>query len=93
MSKSKEKYVKWLSTLSTEEAWKRIVTDAADGTRVDPEKLLKSISPLPDFKKPTGVGRWFDLVLAKIDLDMSVEEAKVLHVCCDALTDFFKKTA
>jgi hypothetical protein len=33
-----------------------------------------------------------DWVLAKIDLDMSVEEAKVLHICCDTLAALFKTT-
>jgi hypothetical protein len=52
---------------------------------VYPEKFLRSISPLPDFKNRTEVRRWLDLMLAKVDRDMSIEEAKVLHTCCDTL--------
>jgi hypothetical protein len=68
MAKFNQKHLRWLSTLSTEEAWKRIVKDAAIGTTVDPEKFLKSLSPLPNFENRTEVRRWFDWLLAKIDL-------------------------
>jgi hypothetical protein len=90
MAKSNQKHLKWLSTLSTDEAWKQIVKDAAVGTTVDPEKFLKSLSPVPNFKNRREVLRWLNRVLAKIDLDMSVEEAKVLHICWDTLAALFK---
>jgi hypothetical protein len=89
MAKPNQKHLKWLRTLSTEEAWKQIVKDAAAGTTVDPEKLLQKLSPLPNLKNRPGVRRWLGWVLAKIDLDMSVEEAKVLHACCDTLAALF----
>ena len=92
MAKFHHKRLKWLSTLSTEEAWKQIVKDATIGTTVDPEKFLQKLSPLPNFKNRTHVRRWLDWVLAKIDLDMSIEEAKVLHNCCDILAALFKTT-
>jgi len=92
MAKFNQKHLKWLRTLSSEEAWKQIVKDATAGTRVDPEMFLQKLSPLPNFKNPTHVRRWLGWVLVKIDLDMSVEEAKVLHICCDTLTALFKKT-
>jgi hypothetical protein len=92
-TKANQQYLKWLSTLSTEEAWKRMVEDAAVGMAVHPQKFLKSISPLPDSKNRREVRTWLDFVLAKIDVDMSVEEAKVLHICCDTLAAFFKTTA
>jgi hypothetical protein len=82
--------LKRLSTLSTEEAWKQIVKDATAGTAVDPEMFLQKLSPLPNFKNRTAVRKWLDWVLAKIDLDMSDEEAKVLHICCDTLAALFK---
>jgi hypothetical protein len=90
MAKPNQKHLKWLRTLSTEEAWKQIVKDAAAGTTVDPEKLLQKFLPLPNLKNRPGVRRWLGWVLAKIDLDMSVEEAKVLHICCDTLAALFK---
>ena len=68
MAKPNQKHLKWLDTLSTEEAWKRIVKDATVGTTVDPERFLKSLSPLPNFENRTEVRRWFDWLLAKIDL-------------------------
>jgi hypothetical protein len=68
MAKPNQKHLKWLRTLSTEEAWKRIVKDATFRTTVDPEKFLKSLSPLPNFENRTEVRRWFDWLLAKIDL-------------------------
>jgi hypothetical protein len=83
MAKPNQKHLKWLSTLSTEEAWKQIVKDATAGTMVDSDNFLQKLSPLPNFKNQTAVRKWLDWVLAKIDLDMSVEEAKVLHICCD----------
>jgi hypothetical protein len=89
-TKANQKYFKWLSTLSTEEAWNRIIEDAAVGMTVDPQKFLKSVSPLPDFKDPAAVRRWLDFVLTKIDVDITVEEAKVLHICCDTLAAFFQ---
>jgi hypothetical protein len=90
MAKPNQTQLKWLRTLSTEEAWKQIVKDAAAGTTVDPEKLLQKLSPLPNLKNRPGVRRWLGWVLAKIDLDMSVQEAKVLHLCCDTLATLFK---
>ena len=69
MAKPNQKQLQWLRTLSTEEAWKQIVEDAAAGTTVDPEKFLQKLSPLPNFKNRTAVCRWLDWVLAKIDLD------------------------
>jgi hypothetical protein len=90
MAKPNQTQLKWLRTLSTEEAWKQIVKDAAAGTTVDPEKLLQKLSPLPNLKNRPGVRRWLGWVLAKIDLDMSVQEAKVLHLCCDTLAALFK---
>jgi hypothetical protein len=90
MAKPNQTQWKWLRTLSTEEAWKQIVKDAAAGTTVDPEKLLQKLSPLPNLKNRPGVRRWLGWVLAKIDLDMSVQEAKVLHLCCDTLAALFK---
>jgi hypothetical protein len=55
MAKPNEKYLKWLSPHPAEEAWKRIVADtnATIGTAVDPEKFLKSVSPLPHFNDRT----------------------------------------
>ena len=50
MAKFNQKHLKWLRTLSTEEAWKQIVKDASVGTRVDPETLLQKLSPLPNLK-------------------------------------------
>ena len=44
MAKPNQKHLKWLRTLSTEEAWKRIVKDVTVGSTVDPEKFLKSLS-------------------------------------------------
>jgi hypothetical protein len=90
MAKPNQTQLKWLRTLSTEEAWKQMVKDAAAGTTVDPEKLLQKLSPLPNLKNRPGVRRWLGWVLAKIDLDMSVQEAKVLHLCCDTLAALFK---
>jgi len=92
MAKSNETYLKWLGTLSTEKAWQQIVKDATVRTTVDHEKFLKSVSPLPDFKNPTEVRRWLNFVLPKIDLDMSVEEARVLRFCCSTIAAFFKET-
>ena len=90
MAKPNQEHLKWLNALSTEEAWKQIVKDAAVGTSVDSEACLQKLSPLPNFKNRTAVRRWLDWVLAKVDLDMSVEEAKVLHICCDTLAALFK---
>ena len=90
MAKPNEKYLQWLRTHSPAEAWKLIVKDATVGAAVDPEKFLKSVSPLPYFKDRMEVCRWLDFVLPKIDRDMSVEEAKVLHICCDTLAAFFQ---
>jgi len=90
MAKFNQEHLKWLRTLSTEEAWTQIVTDATADTKVDPENLLQKLSPLPNFKNRTAVRKWLNWVLGKIDLDMSVEEAKVLHICCDTLTALFK---
>jgi hypothetical protein len=90
MAKFHHKRLKWLSSLSTDEAWKEIVKEATIGTTVDPERFLQKLSPLPNFKNHTHVRKWLDWVLAKIDLDMSVEEAKVLHICCDTLAALFK---
>ena len=92
MAKFNQKHLKWLRTLSSEEAWKQIVKDATAGTTVDPEMFLQNVSPLPNVKNRPAVRRWLGWVLAKID-NMSVEEAKVLHICCDTLTALFKKTA
>lgn len=92
MATFNRKHLKWLRTLSTEEAWKQIVKDATVGTTVDPEKFLQKLSPLPNFKNRTQLRRWLDWVLAKIDLDMTVEEAKVLHICCDTLAALFKSS-
>jgi hypothetical protein len=78
MPKPNQKQLNWLQSLSTEEACKQVVKDAAAGTTVDPQKLLQKLSPLPNLKnRPGSVGGW---VLAKIDLDISVEEAKILHL-------------
>jgi hypothetical protein len=93
MAMSNQEHLQWLCTLSTEEAWKQIINDATIGTRVYPEKFLKGLSPLPDFKNRTEVRRWLDWVLVKIDLDMSVEEAKVLHICCNSIAAVFKTTS
>jgi hypothetical protein len=95
MANSNEKYLKWLSTHPAEEAWKRIVedTNVTIGTAVDPEKFLKNLSPLPYFNDRTEVCRWLNFILPKIDQGMSVEEAKVLHICCDTLAASFKKAA
>src|SRR5262245_17578295 len=90
MAKPNQTHLKSLRTLSTEEAWKRIVKDATIATNVDPEKFLQKLSPLPNFKNRTHVSRWLGWVLVKIDLDMSVEEAKVLHICCDTLAALLK---
>ena len=90
MAKFHHKHLKWLRTLSTDEAWKQIARDATAGTTVDPETFLQKLSPLPNFKNRTQVRRWLDWVLAKIDPDMTVEEAKVLHICCDTLAALFK---
>jgi len=90
MAKPHHKHLKWLRTISTEEAWKQIVKDATVGTSVDSEAFLQKLSPLPNFRNRTAVRRWLDWVLAKVDLDMSVEEAKVLHICCDTLAALFK---
>jgi hypothetical protein len=90
MAKSNQDPLKRLNTLSTEQAWKEILRDATAGTDVDPEKFLESISPLPDFKNRAEVLSWLDLVLSKIDRDMSVAEAKVLQTCWDTLTSLFK---
>ena len=92
MAKFNQKHLKRLRTFPPEEAWNQIVRDATVGTRVDPEKFLKNLSPLPNFKNSAEVRRWLDWVLAKIDQDMSVEEAKVLHICCDTLAALFKTT-
>jgi len=92
MAKFNQKHLKRLRTLSPEEAWNQILRDATTGTRVDPEKFLKNLSPLPNFKNRAEVRRWLDWVLAKIDVDMSVEEAKVLRTCCDTLAALFKTT-
>jgi len=92
MVKSNETYLKWLGTLSTEKAWKQIVKDATVHTTVDREKFLKIVSPLPDFKNPSEVRRWLNFVLPKIDLEMSVEEARVLRFCCNTIAAFFKET-
>ena len=92
MAKFNQKHLKKLRTLSPEEAWNQIVRDATVGTRVDPEKFLKKLSPVPNFKNSAEVRRWLDWVFAKIDLDMSIEEAKVLHICCDTLAALFKTT-
>ena len=89
MAKFNQKHLKWLRTLSTEEAWKQIAKDAAAGTTVDTEKFLQKLSPLPNLKKSPEVRRWLGCVLAKID-NMSAEEAKTLHACCDVLTALFK---
>jgi len=89
MAKPNQTHLKWLRTLSTEEAWNRIVKDATAGTRVDPEKFLQELSPLPNLKNRPAVRRWLGWVLAKID-NMGVEEAKVLHACCDVLIALFK---
>jgi len=89
MAKFNQKHLKSLRTLSTEEAWKQIVKDATDGTKVDPETFLQKLSPLPNLKDRPAVRRWLGWVLAKID-NMSVEEAKALHACCDVLTALFK---
>jgi len=59
------------------------------GTTVDSEKFLQKLSPLPNLKKNPEVRRWLSWVLAKID-NMSIEEAKALHTCCDTLTALFK---
>jgi hypothetical protein len=90
MAKPNQKHLKWLRTISTEDAWKQIVKDATAGTSVDSEDFLQKLSPLPNLKNRTAVRKWLDWVLAKIDQDMSVEEAKVLHICCDTLTALFK---
>ena len=92
MAKPNRTYLKWLNTLSSEEAWQQIVKDATVGSSVDSEAFLQKLSPLLNFKNRTAVRKWLDWVLAKIDLDMSVEEAKVLHICCDTLTALFKMT-
>jgi len=92
MAKSNQKHFKWLRTLSSEEAWKQIVQDAAAGMAVDPETFLQKLSPLPNLKKPPEVRRWLGWVIVKID-NMSVEEAKILHTCCDMLTALFKLSA
>jgi len=89
MAKFNQEHLKWLRTLSTEEAWKQIAKDASTNTRVDPEIFLQELSPLPNPKKRSEVRRWLGWVLAKID-NMSFEEAKVLHICCDTLTALFK---
>jgi hypothetical protein len=90
MAKLHHKHLKWLSTTSTGEAWKQIVKDATVVLTSDPEKFLQKLSPLPNFKNRTHVLRWLDWALAKIDLEMSVEETKVLHLCCDTLAALFK---
>jgi hypothetical protein len=90
MATHNQKHLRWLRTLSTGEAWKQIVKDATTGTNVDAEKFLQKLSPLPNFKNRSHVRRWLGWVLVKIDLDMSVEEAKVLHICCDTLAALFK---
>ena len=90
MAKPDQKYLKRLRTLSTEEAWKEIVQDATADSAVDPEKFLQQLSPLPNLKNRTAVRKWLDWVLMKVDLDMSVTEAKVLHICCDTLAALFK---
>jgi hypothetical protein len=69
MAQFNQKHLEWLRTLSTEEAWKQIVKEATVGTRVAPQKFLKSLSPVPDFKNRMEVRRWLNWVLAKIDLD------------------------
>jgi hypothetical protein len=53
-----------------------------------PEEVIRNDS----IKNRTHVRKWLDWVFAKIDLDMSVEEAKVLHICCDTLAALFKMT-
>ena len=89
MAKPDQKHLKWLRTLSTEEAWKQILKDATADSTIDPEKFLEQLSPLPNLKNRTAVRKWLDWVLMKIDLNMSVAEAKVLHICCDTLTALF----
>src|SRR5215831_13606431 len=89
MARFNQKQLKWLRTLSTDDAWTQIVKDGTAGTRVDPEMFLQKLSPLPNLKKLPEVRRWLGWVLAKID-NMSAEEAKVLHACCDVLTALFK---
>jgi hypothetical protein len=90
MAKFHHKHLTWLSTLSTDEAWKQIAKDATLGTTVDPERFLQKLSPLPNCKNRMQVRRWLDWVIAKIDLDMTDEEAKVLHICCGTLAALFK---
>ena len=89
MARLNQKQLKWLRTLSTEEAWTQIIKEASVGTRVDPETLFQKLSPLPNLKNRPAVRRWLGWVLAQID-NMSGEEAKVLHACCDTLTALFK---
>jgi hypothetical protein len=68
MAQFNQKHLKFLRTLSTEEASKQIVKETTVGTRVAPEKV-SSEPPVPDFKNRMDVRRWLDWVLAKIDLD------------------------
>jgi hypothetical protein len=49
-TKVNQKYFKWLSTLSTEEAWKRIIEDATVGMAVDPQKCQRSRAIVPQKK-------------------------------------------
>jgi hypothetical protein len=39
MAKPNQTHLKWLNTLSSEEAWKQIVKDATAHTTADPEKF------------------------------------------------------
>jgi hypothetical protein len=64
-----QKHLKWLRTLSTEEAWKQIVKEATVGTRSLLKSFFRAFHPVPDFKNRMDVRRWLDWVLAKIDLD------------------------
>ena len=59
MVKFNQKHLKWLRTLSSEQAWRQIVKDAAAVSAVDPEKFLQNFHRYPILKSvPKFVGGW-----------------------------------
>jgi hypothetical protein len=55
MAKLSQRKLQWLSSLSRPEACREIVKDAIAGKRVDAEKVLRTIAPLPDLSNASGV--------------------------------------
>jgi hypothetical protein len=75
-------FLNWLGTLAPQDSWKEMIKQASSGTAVDPETLLRKISPIPDHSDGNQVIAWFARMTDQSrNALLSAEEVEVLQRC------------